>query len=413
MTNEQEKKPYNLYERNGIFYVRLWDREAGKYGPALSTKKSNKEEAKTAADSMVKKGKLKANADNPYFKDALLTYWNNRDDLATKYKTESIRYINNAVFPFFQKKHNVRLTDLSPALFHKFMDYLKSETDPETNLKKYSPRTINRILQLVKTYLNHAYKRDYINLELAGKIEKVKEKKVVRGHLEPVEFMKLVNLDWNDKRIKVSVMLAIFASMRKGEVRAIQWGDIDFNNNTISIRRNFVDEFDTAGNPIFKEPKTGSARKGRYLVFTELKNCLLELYNETPFKKPDDLILVNVWKTNRKNASTLKQYTPMSDTAIKRDFSRMLEAIGISKEQQKERKLVYHGLRHTFVSYMSLFAGDSVVMSLSGHESLRMLENYSHPIEAAALSALEAANQALNEFRKNPAGIDEKPGLIN
>ena len=431
MTDEKGKKTYNLYIRNGIFYVRLWDTEAGKYGPAKSTKikcpnkiteESTKEEkaaynaaleaAEEKAEKMFKKGKLKANSDNPYFKDALLTYWKNRDDLATKYKTESIRYINNAVSPFFQGKHNVRLTDLTPALFHKFMDYLKSEIDPETKQKKYSPRTINRILQLVKTYLNYAYKRDYINLELAGKIEKVKEKKVVRGHLEPVEFMRLVSLDWNDKRIKVAVMLAIFASMRKGEVRALQWGDIDFNNNTISIKRNFVDEYDTAGNPIFKEPKTESARKGRYLIFSDLKNCLLELYNETPFNKPDDLVLVNVWKTNRKNANTLKQYTPMSDTAIKRDFSRMLESIGISREDQRERRLVYHGLRHTFVSYMSLYAGESVVMALSGHGSLRMLENYSHPIEAATVAALEAANRALDEFRKTPAG-DDTPGLIN
>ena len=61
---------------------------------------------------------------------------------------------------------------------------------------------------------------------------------------------------------------------------------------------------------------------------------------------------------------------------------------------------------------MSLYAGDSVVMSLSGHESLRMLENYSHPIEAAAQTALEAANRALDEFRKNPAGNDT-PVVIN
>ena len=102
----------------------------------------------------------------------------------------------------------------------------------------------------------------------------------------------------------------------------------------------------------------------------------------------------------------------MSDTAIKRDFSRMLESIGISREDQRERRLVYHGLRHTFVSYMSLYAGESVVMALSGHGSLRMLENYSHPIEAATVAALEAANRALDEFRKTPAGNDT-PGLIN
>jgi len=292
------------------------------------------------------------------------------------------------------------------------MDYLNNEKDTKTKQKKYTPRTINRILQLVKTYLNYAYKRDYVNIELAGKIERVKEKKVVRGHLEPDEFMKLVNLDWSDKRIKAAVLLAIFASMRKGEVRALQWGDIDFNKNTISIKRNFVDEYDAAGNPVFKEPKTGSARKGSYLIFSDLKNCLLELYSETPFKKPDDLVLVNIWKTNAQNQNHLKQYTPMSDTAIKRDFSRMIEAIGIDIKSQKERKLVYHGLRHTFVSYMSLFAGDSVVMSLSGHESLRMLENYSHPIESAALSALETANKALDKYRQHPAGNDT-PGLVN
>jgi len=91
MTDEQDKKPYNLYIRNGIFYVRLWDTEAGKYGTARSTKKSDKEAAEKEADKMLNKGKLKANIENPYFRDALLTYWKNREDLSTKYKTESIR----------------------------------------------------------------------------------------------------------------------------------------------------------------------------------------------------------------------------------------------------------------------------------------------------------------------------------
>jgi len=56
-----------------------------------------------------------------------------------------------------------------------------------------------------------------------------------------------------------------------------------------------------------------------------------------------------------------------------------LARIGIKEEQRKSRNLVFHGLRHTFVS-LSRASGlpDFLVMRMAGHKSASMMENYSH-----------------------------------
>ena len=75
----------------------------------------------------------------------------------------------------------------------------------------------------------------------------------------------------------------------------------------------------------------------------------------------------------------------------------MLEAFSIDEAERKRRNLVFHGLRHTFVSLQRASGiPDFVTARMSGHRSVEMLENYSRGAEnvvdfAAAREALEKA----------------------
>ncbi len=57
----------------------------------------------------------------------------------------------------------------------------------------------------------------------------------------------------------------------------------------------------------------------------------------------------------------------------------MLRGIGITEEIQKARKIVFHSLRHTYVS-LSRGAGvpDFIVQRVVGHKSMGMTDKYSH-----------------------------------
>lgn len=402
----KRRKPFSLYRRkSGVWFVRVWDEAAKSYTSGKSTGETDRDAAAARAAEMIKAGQIKPREQDPFFLDHLREYWHTREkDVSAAYYRETIKAIENRVATFkdFQK---IRLSHLKPAHVHRFIDHLKKQG--------VTVRPINRVIQFLKTYLSWAYSRDYITADIAGKIQKEKEPKSTRGFLTPDEIIKLAGLEWSDLRIKAAVALGLFAGLRRGEVLALQWGDIDFDKNTIDVRRNFVGEFDANGNAIFKAPKTGSDRKFPYLIFKELKNTLLELLRETPFKRPDDLVLCNVWYTQKFNGSKARPYRPMNEITIRRDYGRMLAAIGIPREEQQRRKLVYHGLRHSFASLVAMVAPINSAMPLTGHRRVSTFEGYAHSVDESAIGALNAANRELDRYRNAPAQIDDETRVIN
>ncbi len=208
----------------------------------------------------------------------------------------------------------------------------------------------------------------------------------------------MVTLSWKDPRMRACVALACLAGLRRGEIRALTWRDIDFKAGTIDVRRNFVGDFDEEHRPIYKAPKASSFRKFPYLVFPELRAALLELWESSQYRGPDDLVMISVSGSNHFNG-VLTTQVPISDTTIKRNFNQMLAAIGISREDQRRRNLTFHGLRHSFVSLMETVLPTRSTMALSGHATRAVFEQYSHADKNVVSEHLAAANEALNKYR--------------
>lgn len=390
---KKKRKPFSLYQRNGVWYARAWDEERGEYTSAKTTGETDRDRAAVKASEMVKAGQIVRKGSDPRFIDALREYWQRRDDLSQRYRKNVYACIETAAK--YEPFQNLRLTAVKASHINRYIDHLKAVGT--------RPRTINRISQHIKTFIRWADSRDYIAADFGRKIEKVKENQRRRGFLEPEELFALAAVPWPDARVKAAVMLGAFAGLRRGEIRALQWQDIDFARGMVTVRRNFVGEYDDQGAPIFKTPKAGSERRAPYLVFPELRRALLVVWEQTPFREPGDLVLVNVWERRRKNAANAGAQIPLSETTIKREFTRMLEGIGISREAQRERNIVFHGLRHSFVSLMSSLLPGNVTMMLSGHQTRAMLENYEHTIESAVNDGLEQASRALDKYRERPA----------
>ncbi len=391
-----DRNLYSLYLRNGIYYARLWDAEAGKYTPAKSTGETNEQKAGQKALEMKESGQLVKREKDPLFIDELVKYWENRNDICRAYKTDILNRIIKKAVPSDHLK-NVRMSQIGHVHINRLSHDLKN-TD--------TPSGINNLLKNIKTFIRWADSLGYVQKDFTSRITMIPRKKGKRGFLEPDEMMRVSRTPWHDLRTKAAVMLGMWAGMRYGETRALQWGDIDFNKNTIDIKRNFVDDWDEEGNPIYKAPKAESFRRWPYLVFPELKNTLLELYEETPFNGPDDLVLCNVGQVKEKQY-LLKQYKPITYAHMQKTFKKFLSAAGISIEEQKARKLSFHSLRHSFTSFMATNAPAAAVMGLTGHENEKVYEGYRHNIKSASIDALNIANMAMDKFRQEP----EKPVL--
>jgi integrase len=88
----------------------------------------------------------------------------------------------------------------------------------------------------------------------------------------------------------------------------------------------------------------------------------------------------------------------------------MLKRIGVDETMQTERNIVFHGLRHSFVS-LSRAAGvpDFLVQRLAGHKTAKMMENYSHSenvidFSKAAEGMAKVLADAASEAKKAAAG---------
>jgi len=69
---------------------------------------------------------------------------------------------------------------------------------------------------------------------------------------------------------------------------------------------------------------------------------------------------------------------PVPEATIRSTFTSMLEGIGISAEERKARVIVFHSLRHTFVSLCRLVLPAQVARDLARHKGFEMNDEYTH-----------------------------------
>jgi integrase len=79
---------------------------------------------------------------------------------------------------------------------------------------------------------------------------------------------------------------------------------------------------------------------------------------------------------------------PMGEKFFKNSIKRELERISITIEEQKERNLTFHSLRHSFITLGRLDGiSDLEIQAVAGHSSRRMMEYYSHPDKVIDIKA--------------------------
>ncbi len=133
----------------------------------------------------------------------------------------------------------------------------------ETKDLKYSKATNSSIRTTLVVILGEAKRQRLIEHNFASReftktINGTAKEKTIFDENEAREFVKkTLNLD--DYRKKTAFSLLIFLGLRKSEIAGLEWDDIDFANNCISINRNsiYVQNF----NLITKKPKTINSRR--------------------------------------------------------------------------------------------------------------------------------------------------------
>jgi len=208
----------------------------------------------------------------------------------------------------------------------------------QTNL---SPKTINKILSMLRTALNTAQEWSLVPSVPKVKLLKVPPQKF--DYLTPEEADYL--LDNTTDLWHEMILFALKSGLRFGEIIALNWEDVDFSHKLLTVRHSIV-------RGIMGSPKSNKIR------YVPLTDSLIEMLWEKP--KNEDYIF------------TLGNNKPMKQIYCLKNLNRICRNLKI-------RKIGWHTFRHTFASHL---ANNGVSMKaiqeLLGHADITTTMRYAH-----------------------------------
>ena len=292
--------------------------------------------------------------------------------------------IRNYIVPFMG---SMRLSEFSPKVIAAL--YGKLQSDP-----KISPSVMINIHKLLHSAFEQAVLWEYVP---RNPFQKANVPKAFPSEIPmlSVDEIKTLIQNCDNRMLSIAIHLAFAGSLRKGEILALTWDDVDFQKGTISVRktlkrvrRDAVDvlngkdilhQFPAAFDEghtvtVLKRPKTQSSIRTVYLpgyVRDVLRDWKVTL-------KP----------VNRKQPDLILRYSngrPISEETLPRLLEKQLLQLGLPV-------VSFHSLRHSSISYKLVLTGGNIkaVQGDSGHAQAEMItERYGHIIDTCRKQCAE------------------------
>jgi integrase len=223
-----------------------------------------------------------------------------------------------------------------------------------------SPRTRNKLLILLHGILGRARKLYRLPINAVANVEKFPQRR--SGDIvvfSPEEVMALVRAADSEQDAAI-YLTAAFTGLRRGELLALRWRDIDFTASVIRVRASFAEGALTT-------PKSGRVRS--VPMASQVARALDKLSRRASLTADDDLVFVG------------ELGTYLDGSALRRRYDRALARAGL-------RRLRFHDLRHTFGTRMIAKADIRRVQEWMGHADIQTTMKYLHyapRVEDAAL----------------------------
>ena len=217
-----------------------------------------------------------------------------------------------------------------------------------------SPGSVNRYRSRLSSMMNRAIAWRYREENPVRLVMRLKEEKLPDRYLMPDEFQAL--LAACDQDLRVFVHLAAVTGMRRGELMAAQWEDIDLESGFLVVRA--ANSKTSEGRTI---PLNGEARE------------ILRSFNDND--------------TGR--------VFPFNNFPRRR-WERVIRDLGWDRINiPRLRKWRFHDLRHTCASWLVMAdVPMSKVAKILGHKELKTTQRYAHLTDASLAEAVERIQYA-------------------
>lgn len=415
-------------EGRTVYYVQLWNAEAGKY----STKRAaaavamelgldpkafpptSRTGAALIGAELLKRGGSLTRKDDPSLADYCAEFWDwEKSEYVARQLADGKRigrehcqhnaaYIENHIRPAFGK---VKLSAIKRHMLETFKMKLKQGTALGNN-------SINAIMLSIATPLHEAARREEIARDPAASIRKLGKDTQEKGIPTETEMRSLLALPDLDLRFRCAILLGAACGLRIGEIQALRL--VDIGEATLTVRHNW------ARLTGLKCPKSGHARTvplpsivrgflrtlaaanpygpAGFIFYGTLADAPLDVRQ---LERGFDRALVQAVtgvdyepRAYRSKGETLAGYKARTAAArkIRTDAAAAIKA----------RNITFHSLRHWSNARLRGAVSDEKLRLLTGHSSEAMTDHYDHATARDLADLALAQEDRLLPFLSSP-----------
>jgi integrase len=367
-----------------VVFYHAYDADDKRVGP-WTTKCTNKTAARNYCNKLLKEGRLlpKRNKIIVFAKFAD-GFWDrkseyirrqeSRSDITDTYLKTASQYVKNQILPFFGTAELDKITeeDINNWLLG-FRN--RGKRDIDGNIIGYKNSYANNALSVINVMMMESVRRKLIATNPCANVRKLKKdsREVEIFSIDEVNklFPKNPLPIWGNKEVVYAAnRLSSLTGMRIGEVLGLK-GEYVFDS--------YIRVCGQYGDYGYKD----------YTKTKENRNIPLH---------PDMLAILHRLMEKNGNGFIFSHnggVTPVDQKTMRKEFHRALKRIGMTDDEIKKRALTPHSWRH-FVNTELQMQGLSIsqVQSVTGHNSVRMTEHYSH-LDARQISEITKAQAAI------------------
>ena len=339
----------------------------GRKKQAKSGRFFTKKEAESAEFAFKMKLRNRENQEDITFEEMIDLFIENRKEKVKE--TTFYNYGNKKLY--LEPLYKIKLKDFD---INHFESWRKS-----LNNTHLSTKYKNDILKFLKSIMNYAtvwhefnFTKVYPKMTKFVNPAEVEKEMMYFTYEEFKQFIAVEDI----LKFKVMYEILYYLGLRRGELRGLTWANIDFNRNTLSVKKQITDRGGTVKNFRFSTPKTKSS-----IRTLPLNNTLL---NDLK-KLKDEASQLHGFNNNY---FVVGDAFPISSNAITDRKNRNCELAGVPQ-------IRIHDFRHSCASLLiNKGASVSVVAMYLGHTKLEeTLNTYTHLFSSALNEVVNLINK--------------------
>jgi integrase len=305
-------------------------------------------------------------------------------------------YARRFVYPVLG---TIRLCDLTPSHLEqaKRTWALRRRHDGNEDAPIVSSKSIRHAWTVLAVALNRAKKQQIISF---NPCEYVNAPRVERREMRALDANAAglyIQAFSGDPDMGAAIILAIGSGLRRGELLALRWSDIDLDTSTIRVNRSLecitIVDLENPENRTpklrFKEPKTTGSR--RLIPLPKFAIKRLRQHRREQKKRFDTL---NVWRTNDSLVFD-RAGEPWNPNTFGSEFAKRARRLKLPSVR-------LHDLRHSYATLMLESGVDLKTVSHAlGHSTIRITaDTYAHVTPAMQQSAAERLDRIIGDTQR-------------